>query len=52
MGMQKDTKYLGTCWEDFQFADGSIRLTKLHVYWIRGDRRFALTEQAAREACK
>jgi hypothetical protein len=44
------TKYLGACWERFQNADGSIELKRLHVYWVKGESRFALTEEAARAA--
>jgi hypothetical protein len=44
------TKYLGTCWETMQDATGKVALTKLHLYWISGERRFALTEEAARAA--
>lgn len=44
------TKYLGPVWEMLEKADGTKELTKLHAFWIRGERRFALTEQAARDA--
>lgn len=44
-------KYLGPCFEYFTNADGSIELKKLYLYRGKdGERRFALTEQAAREA--
>lgn len=44
------TKYLGTCWERMQMADGTFAVMRLHLYWIRGERRFALTEEDARAA--
>ena len=42
------TQYLGTCWETLQKPDGSVELTKMHLYHINGERRFALTEEDAR----
>jgi hypothetical protein len=44
------TKYLGSCFERCQMKDGSFQVLKLFVYWVSGERRLALTEEAARAA--
>lgn len=40
--------YLGPCFESFEAADGSKSVQKLYAYMVRGERRFALSEEAAR----
>ena len=45
----RDTLYLGRVYESYT-VDGRVEWRWLHAYWIRGHRRFALTERDAREA--
>ncbi len=40
-------KYLGSVWETLQGVDGRVRLTKMYAYLVSGERRYALTEEAA-----
>lgn len=42
------TRYLGPVWEYIERPDGKLTLTKLHLYLVHGERRFALTEADAR----
>lgn len=37
-------------YEQFQCADGKVEYRWLWLYWAKGERRFALTEEAARSA--
>jgi hypothetical protein len=43
-------KYIGERFESFQAADGTVSVRKLYAYENRGERRYALTEAAARTA--
>lgn len=47
-----ETCYLGTAWEYFTEAGGAITLKKLFAYRVSRERRFALTEQEARETVR
>ena len=40
-------RYVGPCWELMRMADGTYRVTKLYIYWVSGERRYALTEAQA-----
>ena len=40
-------RYVGTCWELMRMADGTYRIAKLYIYWVSGERRYALTEAQA-----
>lgn len=42
-----DTCYLGPCWEMLTRADGSQALTKLYLYRVNRESRFAPTEEEA-----
>ena len=39
-------------YERFQNADGSMEYKWLWMYWVRGERQFALTEEAAARASR
>ncbi len=40
-------RYLGPCFERVQMRDGTHQVVKVFAYWVSGERRFALTEEAA-----